>query len=253
VLVWEDVALTAYTRFRLFWGAVSAEAGYGGSTDSNLGPSAVEGAGIGLRRAQLVFSRTAPTGFGEDVAVMHFDFVNFTGGNPDDSWTTADFTTLETALNTWWTSIKSTCNNSLSTREYRWYRIGAGVTKPNPAVRVTSRVDQATGASNLLPPQVAISITRKTGLRKRWGRSYLPSINAGALNVDGHVTSAVCDTLATAENTLNTTAAAADFMPVVYSPTAARAYAVESVQVDNVFDVIRRRRFDSTTYRKRLP
>jgi hypothetical protein len=208
---------------------------------------------IGIRRAQFVFSRTAPAGFSEDVAVCHFDFVNFTGGNPDDSWTAGDFTTLETLLTAWWVTAKGLVNSSCSSREIRWYRLGQGITKPNPAVRVTSSVVAGSAANSLLPPQVAVSITRKTGLRKRWGRTYLPSIDTIALGTDGRITTARVDTLAGAENTLNTGAAAAEFMPVVYSPTAQRAYAIESVQVDNIFDVIRRRRFDSTTYRKRLP
>jgi len=247
------MSLTSYTRVSLFWGALTAESGYSGTQNVDMGASAQEGSGIGLRRAQLVFSRTAPSGYSEDTATTHFDFVNYTGGNPDDSWITSDFTTLETAITTWWTAIKPLLNVNCTFREIRWYRKGPGVVKPNPAARVTPVGVAATGAGSVMPPQVAISITFKTGLRKRWGRTYLPDINGTQFTTDGRVLSASCDTICTATNVLATSAASSDFIPVVYSPTVGKAYAWEQVQVDNIFDVIRSRRWDSTTYRKTLP
>lgn len=247
------MALTAYTRVRLGWGLIDAESGYTGGTTKDMGASAAEGTGVAVRRAQLVFARTAPATFSEDTAVMHFDFVNITGSDPDDTWTAGDFTTVEGLLTTMWNSLKPVCNLNVSLREYRWYRIGPGVVPPNPAARVTAVGTAATSSSNMLPPQVAISITNKTGLRSRWGRTYLPEIDQSALTTDGRITSAKVDVVAGAVNTMYTGAAAADFIPVVYSPTKGRAYAIETVQVDNIFDVIRRRRWESTTYRKRFP
>lgn len=247
------MALTAYTRVKLFWGALTAESGYSTAQSVSLGSSAVAVGGIGVRRVQLVFSRLAPATYSEDTAIMHFDFANYTAGSPDDSWITGDFTTLESALTTMWGSLKPICNLNLSLREYRWYRIGSGVTPPNPAVRVTPVGQVAIASGNCLPPQVAISITNKTGLRKRWGRTYLPDIDSTALESTGRILSAKVDVVAGAVNTMYAAAAAADFMPVVYSPTAAAAYAIENTQVDNIFDVIRRRRWDSTTYRKSYP
>jgi hypothetical protein len=251
------VALTAYQRFKFFWGALEAESGYSGSQNVDLGASAVQGAGVAVRRAQLVFSRAAPAGWSEDVATMHFDFVNYTSGNVDDSWTTADFVSLESAITTWWGAIKSKIYSNASLREIRWYRKGPGLEgipgpgrQNNPAVRVTSVGSAATASGGLLPPQVAVSITFKTGRRRSWGRTYLPDIDVTNSTTDGRIVSATCDTFATATDAMFKTSFAADFQPVVYSPKLSMALAIEAVQVDNIYDVIRRRRWESTTYRK---
>jgi hypothetical protein len=250
------VAIPLYTRVRLFWGALDITVnvpGYGTANSTSLGASAVEGSGIGVRRAQIVIARTAPTGFAEDVATMHFDFVNYTGGSPDDTWTTGDFTTLEGFLATWWTAVKVDVAPGNTFREVRWYRVGAGITPPNPAVRVQPFNVASTGASSALPPQVAISITNRTGSRKHWGRTYMPGAQIVATASDGRIASNKVDALALAVSNLYTSAAGADFNPVVYCPSTGSALAVESVSVDNIFDVIRSRRWQSTTYRKTYP
>src|SRR4051794_20634981 len=103
------MALAAFTRFKFLWGALEAESGdpvYTTSQTKTLGASAVGGDGIGARRAQLVFTRTPPGTGSEDVAVMHFDFLNMTSGEPDDTWTAADYTTLQADIAAWWTGIK---------------------------------------------------------------------------------------------------------------------------------------------------
>jgi hypothetical protein len=50
-----------------------------------------------------------------------------------------------------------------------------------------------------------------------------------------------------------TGAAAADFALVVYSKALSAALVVERIEVDDNLDVIRRRRWKSSTYRKILP
>ena len=250
------MALTAYTRFRFLWGAVDIETDdsiYTAAQKASLGESAAPGTGIGARRAQLVFTRTPPGTFAEDVAVMHFDFLNLTSGDPDDTWTTSDYTTLETALTAWWTSIKSLVHTSCNFSQIRWYRFGSGVVPPNPPQRLTTGPGAGTGATAMLPPQVSTSIAFHTGPRKNWGRTYLPAPCQSSLATGGVLATSSVDTLAAAANTLVTTAASNDFYLVVYSKSLDSLLTVESIAVDNVFDIIRRRRWEHPTYRKQLP
>lgn len=250
------MAITTYSRVRLFWGAFDVThqvTGYGAANNVSLGASAREGAGTAIRRSQLVFSRTAPATYAEDVATMHFDWVNYTAGNPDDTWTAGDFTTLEGFLTTWWATMKTHVGTDHTFREIRWYRKGHLIVPPNPAIRVTSVAVAGTAAGTKCPPQCAMSITNKTGSRKHWGRTYLPGLTTSDLASDGRLSNAFCDAFAGATDTLYTSAAGADFNPVVYAPSVGSGLAVEAVQVDNIADVIRSRRWESTTYRKKYP
>jgi hypothetical protein len=65
--------------------------------------------------------------------------------------------------------------------------------------------------------------------------------------------SGTVDSIATATHTLVTTAAAADFHLVVVSKPLTSSLNVESIEVDDVLDVIRRRRPKKSSYRKILP
>jgi hypothetical protein len=250
------MAVTAFTRFRFLWGALEAASGdnvYTSAQRATLGESAAVSGGIGGRRVQLVFTRTPPGSFAEDVAVMHLDFLNMTAGAPDDTWTTSDFTTLEGIIGTWWTALKPRVVSSCVLKELRWYRVGAGVVPPNPPVRITPIGTAGTGGTQPMPPQVSCSISFHVGPRRSWGRTYLPHLTAGELaTTGGLLNNTAVDGIANATNTMVTSAAAADFVLVVYA--AARGLlAVEQIAVDNIYDIIRRRRWEHPTYRKALP
>lgn len=185
---------------------------------------------------------------------MHFDFMNLTSSAPDDTWTTTDYTTLETALQSFWTSTKIYSDPKTKLREIRWHRVGVGIPKPNPAERVfiLTTMDPGTGTAGLAVPQVACSITFRTAVRRSWGRTYLP-FNGAALSTQGRLTTTQVDNIAGAANSLYTAAAAADFFLVVTSLHLSAALNVERVEVDDVLDIIRRRRWKHTVYRKLLP
>lgn len=254
---WEDeLAITAFNRVKMFWGALEVEHGtdpYQPSETKALGESAVQGSGIGVRRVQLVFTRLPPGTYNEDVAVMHFDFINYTGGNPDDSWITADYVALETALNAWWTTTKAFCANNVTLKEYRWYRVGSGIVAPNPAARITANGVAGTVTTAMLPPQCSLSLSFHTAIRRSWGRTYLPGITTVSMTDNGMFSSTEVDQLAAALNTLITAAAAQDFQLVVISKPLNAALAVEQIAIDNVVDVIRRRRWEHATYKKTYP
>jgi hypothetical protein len=210
-----------------------------------LGDNAQEGEGIATRRVQCVFSR-APAGSVEDVAVCSLDFMNMTSGEPDDTWTAGDFGTMEGLLTTFWSAVASYQCTTTVLSSFRWYRIGPGIPKPNPAVRVQTAAVSGT-VSQYLPPQLAISVTEKTGIQKRWGRFYIPGLaysSSLVASTTGRIASTGLTAIHTAALALYDGAAAADFLPVVYSPTVQKVYGVEKVQVDDLFDVQRPRRWD---------
>lgn len=244
------MALPPYVR-RFAFGGVSdqktpEEAGFYDES-TNL-PGLNEG-----RRCVLTFDRTMANAIAEDAAQISFEFVNTTGGVIDNTWTAGDFTTLETALATWWTSVRLQVSSTHTLATYKWYAFGPslplsdkGYELAGPPRRVTVVGNAAGGAGALLPLQVAISCTFKTALRRRWGRYYLPGATVSQLDASGRVAAATRTNIASNTDVLFDTASAADFLPVVYSSKKRKAYSIEAVQVDDVPDVIRRRRAKRT-------
>lgn len=247
--------LTAYQRFRFLWGAVDWQAGgntpYSPSqTGANLGSSAAAGAGVGVRRAVLKFDRgLVRTGL--DPAEMHFDFLNLTSGSPDDTWTTTDYEDCEDSLLTYfWGNVKSVVSTQLVLDRIDWYRHGPGVTAPNPVERTLDVNVPGTSSSQILPPQVACSLTLRTGVRKSWGRTYLPGLTSAVLDSHGALATTSVDGIEAALRTMVAHAVGQDFPVVVVSNHLSAALNVEATEVDDVPDIIRRRRFPAAVYKK---
>jgi hypothetical protein len=188
------------------------------------------------------------------VGQIHWDLINITSSVLDSTWTSGDFSAVEAIADTFWNAVKGNIPNIWTLAEYRWYRLGPGATPPEPAVRVTTRALAATVSGATMPPQVAQSVTLKTGLRKHWGRFYLPGPgSAGVAGTSGHFTTGVTDATANAMHAAIGSLAAADFYLVVFNAARSRMFNVESLQVDDVPDIIRRRRPKHGIYYKRLP
>ena len=205
------------------------------------------------------------------------NFLKLTAGAPDAAWVSGDYATVENAFATWWTAMKVWYPATTTLVEYRWFKWGPdwdveGTNPPNPATRSTAVSVAGTGstASGVAPPQIAVSVTLQHAIRKRWGRVYLPAPvlvpAAGAIfDANGRLTStlyAACrSNMVTALNSCR----AANLIPVVWSKHrseytsaisgahfdehAATAYEITAVQVDNLADVVRRRRYDGPTVR----
>lgn len=183
-----------------------------------------------------------------------FDLVNFTSGDVDNTWITTDFTTFENAFDTFWTSVKPYVHSSHSLVEYRWYRMAfSDIDDPKPfvpsgtPVRSTAKAVPGTYTTTGAPYQVAMSVTEKTAWAKHWGRFYLPGVGAGNFSSDGRFTSAICTSVANATQALYNTLAAAQIYPAVPVTQIDKASArvllgVNEIQVDDVPDVVRRRR-----------
>jgi len=242
----------------MLWGALDWQHGsdnpYTTAQTVSGGPSALPtGGGIGVRRAVITIDRSLLTP-ADDAATMHFDFLNITGGAPDDTWTTADYSTLETILTTYLGNAALTMCSTWRFTQISWYRHGPGVVAPNPAQRVFTLSSPLPGnlGTAAQVAQVSSSITFRTAVRKSWGRTYLP-FHQGLTGNQQRPSSTVVDNLATPVNTMIVAAAAADFRLVVVSNTLSAALNVEKIEVDDVLDIVRRRRLKHTSYRKILP
>lgn len=233
----------------------------------------VEGA-FELAKLQWRFSRQPSGGVTEDVAVMTFHFLKTSA--PTLPWSETDPATIEDDLTTLWTAIAGDFSNMMRSDQYRWYRDGPAYYElvpeedpyryqpigDNPAFRVTE-VDVAGGsATSMLPPQVAISVTEKTSIRGSWGRFYLPNPGVSIADPQGRVTPTWLSSVVAALGTFYGTLKAAGTPCVVFSiqkperprkngnmlgPEPARALEITEIVMDNVFDVIRRRRWDHPT------
>ena len=244
----------SYSRAKFFWGALdvvhSDESPYSQAQTHPMGENALP-PGIGVRRAQIVWSRAAMVP-PQDAMTTHLDFLNLTNGSPDDTWTDADFTQLEGMFDQFFAQAAGLMSSGQRVIEYRWYRVGPSIVPPNPAIRIKT-VDHVGTATSALPPQVATSVTLKTVPRRQWGRMYLPLLGQSALSTDGRFSSTSITNLGILIDAIFSQAVAADFPPVIYSKARGKAYTVETVQIDNVPDVIRSRRFNESTFRHVSP
>lgn len=185
-----------------------------------------------------------------EVGMFGVHWINTTGGDLDVTWTTADYTAVETGIQTMWTALGSFISSSCRLVEHRWYAYGPGVIAPNPPSRVTTITPiPGTATAAFFTRQVGSTVTLRTPLRRHWGRIYLP-VSSGQVQANGQWTTAACDTLAAAAKTGLTSASSSQgIVPVVWDRARKSALGVTSYEVDSVPDVIRRRRPRTTLYR----
>jgi hypothetical protein len=202
--------------------------------------------------AQATVDRSAvTTGLDDAIFTMHWGGA---GAGPMDG---AARTTATNAIKTFWTACAGFIHNTHVLREVKWYDLS------NTAPHKTSFIETIkTGAAPgtpgtsgglFLPPQVACSVTLKTNLRKHWGRFYLPGFTGTQLDDNAHRGAwkpATVDAIAAAAATLCQQANGPTV--IVWSQTAGSATFIDHVQVDDVADVIRRRRMKIATYKKAL-
>lgn len=252
------IMATVKKHISFFWGALdintaSTQNPYYAVTDyATLGASAVAGSGVGVRRATLVCKRPVSP-IADDDFNLHFDFLNLTGDEPDDTWTTADYVALESRLQTWWSAAAVAVPSNNQFYRVMWHRVGKGIAKPNPAIRI---LDLGAGLNGLLapasvnvPPQVASAISLRHGSRPSWGRTYLPYGKSTPL---GRIGVTDVDTMCTATMALLTGAKSDDFLMVVTSVRHDQAFVVDSIAVDDTPDIQRSRRWKHLNYRKTL-
>jgi len=210
------------------------------------------------RRVVSEFTRASPTGIDDDKAQFKLDLLNITGGQPDPTWNDADFLAVEAKLNTFHNAMASSLGSDHTLTRYKWYRMRFQTpydpTKrfadTGPPVRQVAK-NVPGGRSPWLPHQIAMSITLKTSVPRHWGRFYYPSPGSGLLEgttgEGGRWTDAFTVSAANNAAQMVNDLYEADFQVIVpvtqIDKVQTRGYLTTTeVQVDDIPDVIRRRR-----------
>lgn len=173
-------------------------------------------------------------------------------GLPGDGWSSSEMSDFAGAFaNAFSPTYKSYFSSDLTLEELRFYSLD--VLNPPPTAMVLDGVtiiDQAfSGAAGTeLPPQDACTVTWRTASRRHWGRIYLGDF-VEAANDNGRLGSSVVDEIATNWTSIMTTLNGLDTPPIVYNRSSLSGISILAVEVDDVWDIQRRRRFDTSTHR----
>lgn len=182
---------------------------------------------------------------------MHY--VNSTGGDLDTTWTTADYTAVEAAVQAFWTANASNISADWRLVEHRWYPFGPAVVPPNPPVRVTTLGTPIVGSGgNGVAHQLASTVTFRTALRRHWGRIYIPFSGMQGF-FGGQGPDATVDALANSARTMITGPATSQgVMPVIWDRNRKVALGITAIEADGIPDIVRRRRPRTPHYKKIL-
>lgn len=237
-----------------------------------------------LLRLQVSYSKLRAAAKGDDFNVTTHDFHILDTTWPDAGTTglTHNYAQMETDFTTFWNSLVTNgiVGTGADIEQYRWYREDDGELPWGEPSRVTTPTAPNEGANICLPPQCAQTVTEITESRRHWGRFYIPGISRAILNTDGSMSSAAVAQIAAAAKTLydswntrgvqclvlgsvkstynlallpGTSRLGAAFEKKLFGDTTQSriyvGYPVTKVQVDDIIDVQRRRRFNSPLVR----
>ena len=203
----------------------------------------------------MSYARSTPAGSTEDVAQIGFDVANVTNSAWDSSWTFGDHQTVHNALFAFdaaWKSMRTSTCSLTSIKAYpRAFADPMTLEKRfatgGPPTWNSAQAVVGTNATNPLPYQVAMSVTLKNAFPRHWGRVYIPGLTEDATTSNGRWDQADMQTMEGAAAVLLQTLWDADF-PIVTASTqydnqlVGQLLGVTSIQVDDIPDVIRRRR-----------
>jgi len=206
----------------------------------------------GFNLVQFVWDRSALQA-NEDVAVNAVYVRGITNNLPDifqiDDVRRQEFVD---DVKDWHNAIKEFISSKCKLRELRFYDVPdtAGTDMGDPKLIVP--LDLAgTGGGLPLPPQLSISVTFRTAERKRWGRMYLPCPTSTWLNANARLEQSACTAIANA-TTFLTSRAQTGCALTVWSRVKWQHFDPVTIQVDDIYDVIRRRRFSQPTFRAQV-
>lgn len=203
---------------------------------------------MSAHRLHLIWSRTRSGGGPEDPAICVFDFESTVSPWPDAA--PLNYETAEAAIDSWWTALKVYYTARTTLDQMRWYREDDNTPPWGEPARVTERNAAGTATGNIVPPQVALSVTEKTAERRHWGRFYMPAPSVSMLDPDGSWAPANVNLWLTRCFELYQAWALSGLRPVVRGsgPTSTMR-PVETLQIDSIPDVIRRRRYETVLLR----
>lgn len=213
----------------------------------------------GLYRLQVVFNRNS--GVSEDVAVIDLGMAHVTGssqstfaaiGALDDSYpglsaaSGTDLTNITGDVQTLVTALLTKMGTVATPAYVKVIRMDSGHPTPNAPVSQVTLTGTAAGAKTC-PPQTAASVSLHTANRRRWGRFYVPCLDDAGTTNAGRLSSTLVTSLRDSYTNFASAAAGHNFYPVVFAHQATNGacYSVQLVKVDDIADVIRRRRYDA--------
>jgi hypothetical protein len=231
---------------------------------------------LSCNRLQLEFTRTVPTGLRDDRMSINFHIGKTVGGGLYSKFLTGtECAVIEALFDTWFTAAGVYIVSPVTLVAYRWHVVdadefdvyggadpvtstgpasgrGGRADRLGPALRVTGRAASGTGGTSRNADQVSMTTTFRTASRKHWGRVYLPGPNATQISGGGfgRFANTMVDAEASAMRTLINGISSAGYELGVWSTTGRAFLTVAELRVDDVPDIIRRRRAKQVNYAK---
>jgi len=217
-----------------------------------------------LRKVHLIWSQVDYTVASDDSRIATFHLAKIAGGSVSADWVAADFTLLQNKFVDFWQAIMDRYHSGTVLDRLKVYKDGPAIVPPQVPVYDADLNIAGISGSSPLPPQCAVSVTEIAGSKRNWGRFYLPAPHASASNLWGRLSGGDQTDFADATDVLYEALKAGALHPVVYRPAlperqkknlatlparAASAMDVEQIQVDDIFDVIRSRRWKTPKLR----
>lgn len=200
-----------------------------------------------LLKVTLVFTRPVDSPGSTRDAEMTSFYVAKTNPFASDTFDSGDLDHVRSAVSTMWSGLGHLFSADLQLLEVRYFMAGPAFDHASPLLRL-DHFGAASGSSgHSLPPQVASTLTFITASRKHWGRMYWPAPGADQMAANGPSAGRFLLTfiqeMTAAFATLGGTLASNGLVPVVYSRTGGAALTITALEMDDVPDVQRRRRF----------
>jgi hypothetical protein len=216
------------------------------------------------RRFQVITKNTASNN-SADNQIFTFDLVNYTNGFLDNTWTAGDYSRVQTQLQAFFTAYAPAMSPYLTFSEARAYIMAFNALgNPKPFaesgapewVQAFNTPGTGTGGS---PAQGCTTVTEFTPARRHWGRQYLPTLAGSAyVATTGRVNQIIVDSVVQQWHAF-VEGVHLDGLQLVIPMTQSNKVAtrtlngVTAIGVDDVPDVVRRRRLATTNYRNQLP
>jgi hypothetical protein len=199
----------------------------------------------------------------EDSAIFTMHIRGIVDLLPDNigSVTASDRTAFDTGLMTAWDSIRPYISTKVKLVSTKYYELASSADGlMGPPVQTIAHNVAGTGTGQILPPQLALSVTyknRSTGGVGRtgsfWGRVYLPGLTTDALDSNGRFKAVVIQTVGDAMRyAAQPAGGVTGCRQTIWSRRTWSHHDPYEVQVDDVPDVIRSRRFSTTTARYKV-
>jgi hypothetical protein len=199
-----------------------------------------------------------------------FEIMNLTDGKLDGTWNSNDNGAVYAYIDAFIASLAPNCANYLQADRVDSYIRGFNpyseskpfvITGPPEASFDMNHVGGMNAACN---PSGCSSCTELTPSRPHWGRFYTPTLGNNSYSSTGRLGTPFVNALANAAHTLYEGLMANQFFPVVATTMSGGSpgvsgkptrvlQTVTGVRVDDVGDIIRRRRFKNAQVRVSLP